>query len=152
MRITLVAVGRARERAFRDLWLDYAGRCQPSLELREVEDKKRGSAAEIKEREGKLLLDGVPDGALIVAMDPRGKMLGSPEFAKQLGAWRDQGEREIAFLIGGADGLSAEVLARARFSLSLGLMTLPHQLARVVLAEQIYRAETILSGHPYHRE
>jgi 23S rRNA (pseudouridine1915-N3)-methyltransferase len=152
MRVTIVAVGRARERAFRDLWLDYAGRCQPPLDLREVEDKKRGSPAEIKEREGKLLLDAVPDGALIVALDPRGKMLDSPGFARQLGQWRDAGERELAILIGGADGLAEEVLARARFSLSLGLMTLPHQLARIVLAEQLYRAETILAGHPYHRE
>jgi len=84
-------------------------------------------------------------------LDGRGKMLDSAGLARQLGSWRDQGTAGITFVIGGADGLGDDVLARADLVLSLGAMTWPHQLVRVMLAEQLYRAQTILSGHPYHR-
>src|SRR5690606_18149242 len=97
-----------------------------------------------------LLLKAAPPGALIVALDERGRALDSAGFAAQLARWRDAG-RDLAFLIGGADGLDDEVRAKAGFLLSLGPMTWPHQLARVLLAEQLWRAYSILSGHPYHR-
>ncbi len=151
MRILVIAVGRTRDAGFKALWQDYAGRCQPPLELREVEDKKRGSPAEVKEREGQLLLAEIPDRAIVVALDQRGRSLTSLAFARQIENWAERGA-DLAFLIGGADGLSEAVLARADEKLSLGAMTLPHQLARVVIAEQIYRAGTIRAGHPYHRE
>ena len=101
--------------------------------------------------EGELLLKAVPDGALVVALDPAGKKFTSAAFAKRLGAWRDGGVKDIAFLIGGADGLDRAVTDGADEVLSLGAMTWPHLLARAMLAEQIYRAQCILSGHPYHR-
>lgn len=151
MRLVVVAVGRARDAAFRALWQDYAGRLHPQVELVEVEDRKRPPPPDLKQREGRLLLDAVPAGARIVALDPRGKGLDSEELARLIGRWRDQSVGQAAFLIGGADGLDRPVLDRADLLLSLGAMTWPHQLARVMLAEQLYRAESILAGHPYHR-
>ena len=87
-----------------------------------------------------------------MALDERGRQLGSRDFAQKLGAWRDQGVAEIAFVIGGADGLAESLRRRADLTLSLGQMTWPHMLARAMLVEQIYRAQQILAGHPYHRD
>ncbi|MBI3514289.1 MAG: 23S rRNA (pseudouridine(1915)-N(3))-methyltransferase RlmH [Proteobacteria bacterium] len=152
MRLTVIAVGRAQDDAIETLWARYAVRVKPALMLRLVEDKRRGAAAELKQREAKLLLAAVPAGARVVALDARGKPLDSAGLARQLGRWRDQGARDVAFLIGGAEGLDATATEPADLVLSLGTMTWPHALARVMLAEQLYRADTILSGHPYHRE
>jgi 23S rRNA (pseudouridine1915-N3)-methyltransferase len=150
LRLTVVAVGRCRDAALISLWRDYAGRLRPPLELVEIEDKRR-TAPDRKSREAQLLLAAIPPAARIVALDERGKALDSAAFAKLLGAWRDQGIGDLAFVIGGADGLDASVTDKAGLVLSLGAMTWPHMLARVMLAEQLYRADTILSGHPYHR-
>jgi 23S rRNA (pseudouridine1915-N3)-methyltransferase len=87
----------------------------------------------------------------LVCLDREGDLLGSAEFAKAISGFRDRGAPGLAFLVGGAEGLAPEVLARADLKLSLGPLTLPHGLARIVLAEQLYRAATILAGHPYHR-
>ncbi len=152
MRLTVIAVGRAQDDAVETLWARYAGRVKPALALSLVEDKRRGAAAELKQREAKLLRAAIPTGGRVVALDARGKPLDSAGLARQLGRWRDQGARDVAFLIGGADGLDPTVTEAADLVLSLGAMTWPHALARVMLAEQLYRAETILSGHPYHRE
>jgi 23S rRNA (pseudouridine1915-N3)-methyltransferase len=151
MRLTVVAVGRAQDEPIEELWARYAARLKPALALRVVEDKRRGAPAELKTREARLLLDALPEGALVVALDARGKALDSVALARQLARWRDQGARDVAFMIGGADGLDDTVLGRARLVLSLGPMTWPHQLVRVMLAEQLYRADTIRTGHPYHR-
>jgi len=102
--------------------------------------------------EGEKLLKAVPVGAFVIALDGAGKTLSSAAFAKRLGAWRDGGVKDIAFLIGGANGLDGAVTGAADLVLSLGAMTWPHLLARAMLVEQIYRAQCILSGHPYHRE
>jgi 23S rRNA (pseudouridine1915-N3)-methyltransferase len=150
LRLTVIAVGRCRDAALTALWRDYAGRLRPPLELIEVEDKRR-TAPDRKAREAQLLLDAVPKGARLVALDERGKNLDSVAFAKQLTAWRDQGTAELAFAIGGADGLDRAVTDQAGLVLSLGAMTWPHMLVRVMLAEQLFRADTIASGHPYHR-
>ncbi len=99
-----------------------------------------------------MLLDKVPDAAAVVALDERGKALSSRELAKRIGGWRDEGRGCIAFLIGGADGLDNTVRARADLTLSFGRLTWPHLLARGMLAEQIYRAQQIIAGHPYHRD
>jgi 23S rRNA (pseudouridine1915-N3)-methyltransferase len=90
--------------------------------------------------------------ALLVALDEGGKGLASRAFADRIAAWRDAGDANVAFVIGGADGLGAAILEKARIRLAFGAMTWPHQLVRVMLAEQLYRAVTILSGHPYHRD
>jgi 23S rRNA (pseudouridine1915-N3)-methyltransferase len=101
--------------------------------------------------EADLLARAIPAGALIAALDERGAVLSSPEFAAQLAKWRDGGRQDVAFVIGGADGIDPALRARADFSLSFGRMVWPHMLVRVMLAEQLYRAATILGGGPYHR-
>src|SRR5262249_38259758 len=110
--------------------------------------KKRGPGG--REREAALILAQIPDGATVVALDEHGKVLDSSTFARQLARWREAA-RELVFVIGGPDGPDETVIARAGLVLSLGAMTWPHQLARIMLVEQLYRADTILSGHPYHR-
>jgi len=118
--------------------------------LREVEDKRAGTGR--MAREADLLLNALPKGAAVVALDERGKSLSSIDFAHRIAAWRDDGMGDIAFLIGGADGLDESVRRRADLVLSLGPMTWPHLMVRAMLAEQLYRTQQILAGHPYHRE
>ncbi len=151
MQCQIVAVGRARSGPMRDLFDDYAKRLKPPLELREVEERRPLKGRELKSREGALLLDALPKDGLVLALDGGGKSLSSEDLAKRLGNWRDEGIRTAAFVIGGADGLDKTVLDRADFTLSLGAQTWPHMLVRVMLAEQLYRADSILAGHPYHR-
>lgn len=151
MRLTICTVGRLKAGPERDLIDKYKKRVQWPLEIVEVEERRKLSAAELKSRESDLLTAALPKGAVRVAMDERGKTLGSQDFADKLGAWRDQG-RDISFLIGGAGGLAPEHRQSADLVLSFGAATWPHMLARVMLVEQIYRAQEILAGHPYHRE
>ena len=160
MRLRIAACGRWKtggkgggktgpERALYD---HYAGRITLPLELREIEEKKKLSAGALKKRQGELLLAQIPDGAVAVALDERGKTLTSPAFSEKLGRWRDDGIKDIVFVIGGADGLDAAVLKRADLVIGFGAQTWPHLLVRGMLAEQIYRAQSILAGHPYHRQ
>lgn len=151
MRLWLAAVGRARPGPVRDLFEEYRGRLGWSLTLKEVEARKKVEGEELKRLEADLLLAAVPPAAILVALDERGQMLASDAFARRLGTWRDQGSPDIAFVIGGADGLAEEVRRRADLLLAFGPMTWPHMLVRGMLAEQIYRAQQILAGHPYHR-
>ena len=156
MRVTLCVVGRLRTGPERTLIDDYLTRFDRTgralglgpANLIEVEDKlNKGMAAEAK-----LLRSAAPDGATLVCLDERGKPQTSPQFADRLGAWRDDGIRDCAFLIGGADGLDPSLRADANHLLSFGKMVWPHMLARVMLTEQLYRAASILAGAPYHRE
>jgi 23S rRNA (pseudouridine1915-N3)-methyltransferase len=151
MRTLVLAVGRLKPGPLKALERDYAERLSGPLVIREVEERRKLSAAEMREREGALLLAALPKGAYAVALDPRGAPLSSADFAARLAGWRDSGRMELAFLIGGAEGLSESVRVRADFVLSLGSMTWPHFLARGMLLEQLYRAQQILAGHPYHR-
>jgi 23S rRNA (pseudouridine1915-N3)-methyltransferase len=151
MRLSIVAVGRQKHGPLKELERHYAERITYPLSLREVEERRKLSPPELKAREAALLLEAVPKGATLIALDARGVMLSSTAFAQRLGAWRDAGT-DLAFLIGGADGFADRVMEKAQFVLSLGTMTWPHLLARGMLLEQIYRAEQILAGHPYHRE
>jgi len=155
MRLRIVAVGRLKDGPERRLiseYLDRFGKTGRSLglgpaEIVEVEDRKGvGSAAEAR-----LLRRAVPEGAVLLALDERGTEMSSPEFAKRLAGWRDDGRRDLAVLIGGADGLDRALRSEADLVLSFGKMVWPHMLARVMVAEQLYRAATILSGSPYHR-
>ena len=154
MRIRIVAVGRAKAGPERTLFDHYAERIgQPfTFELKEVDEKRALGGPELKRREGELLLGQVPDNAVIIALDERGKSLASTAFAAKLGRWRDDGVRDVVFLIGGADGLDQPVRDKAALALSFGAATWPHMLVRGMLAEQVYRAQCILAGHPYHRE
>lgn len=151
MRISIIAVGRARRGPERELFESFKARISWPITLHEVDDSRPLPAPGKVRREGELLLSRVPKGAVTIALDGRGKPLTSEEFAAQLGRWRDDGVAEIAFLVGGADGLHGAVIESAGLTLSLGPMTWPHLLVRGMFAEQIYRAEQILRGHPYHR-
>ena len=151
MKLTIAAVGRAGRGPERDLYEHYAGRVRWPLTLREVEEKKKLPPAQLILREGELLLGAVPPRAVLVALDRRGKVLDSAALAERLRRWRDDGVADVAFLIGGADGHGESLLKKSSLTLSFGAMTWPHLLARAMLAEQIYRAQQLLAGHPYHR-
>jgi 23S rRNA (pseudouridine1915-N3)-methyltransferase len=149
LRVLIAAVGRAGRGPHRDLYEFYAGRLLWPVALHEVVVREKGPQS--VQREGEKLLASVPAGATVIALDERGRSFTSAELAKRLGAFRDQGVATLAFLIGGADGLAPEVRDRARLVIALGPMTWPHLLVRGLLAEQLYRAQQILAGHPYHR-
>ncbi len=155
MNFHILAVGRfGRGRshsAERDLFEEFARRITPPPALVEVEEKRPLAGAERKRREAELLSAALPAGAFVIALDERGKTLSSVEFAERIAALRDGGRRDIAFVIGGADGLAESFRASADLVLSFGKMTWPHMLVRGLLAEQIFRAQSILAGHPYHR-
>ena len=154
MNLAILAVGRMKPGPEKTLFDDYATRLDRTgagqgigpLTLREVEARKSGMAAEAA-----LLDRAIPDGARLVALDERGRAWSSTDLAERLGRWRDDGIRTTAFMIGGADGLDPALRGRADEALSLGPMVWPHMLARVMLAEQLYRAASILAGTPYHR-
>ncbi|MBU2089613.1 MAG: 23S rRNA (pseudouridine(1915)-N(3))-methyltransferase RlmH [Alphaproteobacteria bacterium] len=152
MRITIAAVGRAKPGVLRDLYEHYTGRLRWPVSLKEVEPKGRLSGGELVAKEAELLLACVPSGARVIALDERGRDLDSPGLAALLGGWRDDGIGDIAVLIGGADGHDASVRQRADLLLAFGRATWPHMMVRGMLAEQLYRAQQILAGHPYHRE
>lgn len=151
MRFAVVAVGRARRGPEQAIWETYARRLRTPLDLHEVELRHAVAVGERPAREGLLLASRVPAGARRCALDASGRPLTSEAFAAAIGRWRDEGVPAVAFLIGGADGLDPALRGSADLTLSLGAMTWPHLLVRAMLAEQLYRAETILAGHPYHR-
>jgi 23S rRNA (pseudouridine1915-N3)-methyltransferase len=145
----LLAVGRAKQGPEHELFMRYAKRLRPALELTELAEG-RGAPAEIKRRESQSLLAALPANAFLVALDEAGEQPGSIDFAKRLEQWLVQ-PRPLCFVIGGAEGLDRAVIERADRTLSLGALTWPHMLVRVLLAEQLYRARAIAAGHPYHR-
>ena len=155
MRIHIIAVGRLRAGPEKELIDDYLTRFDRSgralglgpARITEVEDRKNGGMR----GEADLLRRAIPSGALLSILDERGRVESSPNFANRLGGWRDQGRGDLAFVIGGADGLEASLRSEADFALSFGKMVWPHMLVRVMLAEQLYRAASILAGAPYHR-
>ena len=155
MKVTLCVVGRLRAGPERDLIDDYLTRFDRTgralglgpIDVREVEDRKGGGMA----AEAVLLERALPTGAVVVALDERGKVKSSPDFARDLAKWRDDRRGDLAFIIGGADGIDPALRARCDGALSFGKMVWPHMLVRVMLAEQLYRAASILAGAPYHR-
>ena len=151
MRIAVLAIGRARGDPAMRIFDDYMARLPWPHELKELQESRPLKAEKRMAREAEMLLGAVPDRALAIALDGGGRMLSSEDFARRIGAWRDDGVPCLAFLIGGADGHGAAVLKRADLALSFGPMVWPHLLARAMLAEQLWRAASILSGHPYHR-
>ncbi len=131
---------------------DYARRLRGRLDIREFAEKRGLPPDRQKESESALLVAAIPDDAKVVVLDERGDALSSRELAGRVRAWQDQGAARVCFLVGGADGHAAALKKRADLILSFGRLTMPHLLARVVLAEQIYRLQTILDNHPYHRD
>ena len=151
MKITIASVGRWRSGPARDLYDDYVRRLSWTVSLKEVEVKKSLPVDARIAQEGELLLQASDGCDVLVALDERGKNLTSRDLAARFEQWQVDSRSAAAFVIGGADGLSQDVRRRADLTLALGAMTWPHMLARVMLIEQIYRASSILAGHPYHR-
>ena len=154
MRLVVAVVGKARNPALGEAIGDYekrAARYWP-LEVHEVREERAAGIPldRVREREGQRLADKVPERAQTVACDVKGRSLDSAQFAEFLKAARDE-DRDLAFLIGGAFGLPTDLTERSTVQLSLAPWTLPHEIARLVLAEQIYRAGTIMRGEPYHK-
>ncbi|TDQ83989.1 23S rRNA (pseudouridine1915-N3)-methyltransferase [Dongia mobilis] len=156
MRIRIIALGRARAGPEKSLVETYAGRLTWPCEIVELEAKKGLEGAALVSAEAALIDKALQKGTggqrAVIALDERGQVFGSREFARRLGALANQGYAEIVFVIGGADGLAPAIRDRADLLLAFGAMTWPHMLVRVLLMEQIYRAQTILAGHPYHRD
>lgn len=150
----MTAVGRLKAGPIRDACADYVDRVRRYVKLEVVEVRDAGrsdkNAALARQDEGKALLRALPDGAQVVALSRVGREETSSRFAKRVESWRDRGEN-VVFVIGGAHGLDDSLLSRANHLLSLSKWTLPHELARLTLLEQLYRACTILRGEPYHK-
>jgi 23S rRNA (pseudouridine1915-N3)-methyltransferase len=145
----LVAVGRDTAGPEQELFTRYAKRLKPQLSLLTLTDGV-GSSTEIKRREAQTILGKITPTDFVIALDQAGTMPDSIELSHLVTTWKTQA-RSLTFIIGGAEGLDTTILSRANATLSLGTLTLPHMLARVVLAEQLYRAQCIQTGHPYHR-
>lgn len=144
MKTHIFAIGRLRG-AYAELCAEYAKRITGAIKIKEI-------TAANQKAECEALLNALPEKAFIVALDEQGKDLSSRELAAKITAWQDQGVNDIAFIIGGADGFTEDIKSKAKFTLGLGRKTWPHKLARVMLLEQLYRAQQINSGHPYHRD
>ena len=159
MRISLHAIGRMKQGPERELVARYLDRAVATgkplaltgFDVHEPTESRAGSAPARKVEEARALQAAIPAGSVVVALDERGKSIASDAFAATLARWRDDGRGSAAFVIGGADGLDPGFVAQADLVLSFSPLTWPHQLVRIMLAEQLYRATTILSGHPYHR-
>lgn len=158
--IEILAIGRLKQNAEDKLESRYLSRLQKTgaasglrhVSVTSLNESRRENAAQRKSEEATRLLEKLKPGTLLIAMDEKGKQLTSLKFAALLKTHMDDGQGQIAFAIGGADGHGSELLERADLKLSLSNLTLPHGLARILLLEQLYRATTIWSNHPYHRE
>ena len=159
MKIVVVAIGRLKQGPERELAERYRERFDDisrklgfrGLEIHEISESRARDAATRISEEATAISAAIPDKSVLVALDERGDSIDSSVFARHLGRWRDQSAANTIFLIGGADGLSPDLRRKAKLSIAFGSATWPHQMARVMLLEQIYRAATILAGHPYHR-
>ena len=159
MRIGLFSVGRLKTGPEKDLaarYLDRFAKAGPGVGLElvkvtEVAESRASNGDTRKREEASALLKTLPESGVLILLDEGGRALDSQSFAALVGGYRDQGKRDLTIAIGGADGLDTALYNRADATVSLGKMTWPHQLVRILIAEQLYRAVTILSGHPYHR-
>jgi 23S rRNA (pseudouridine1915-N3)-methyltransferase len=159
MKITILAVGRLKAGPERELVQRYVERFEALARglgfsgphVIEFPESPARSSAERKTQESNVLLANIPEDAVVIRLDERGTTQGSDVFAQSLAQMRDGGRKSLVFVIGGADGLGEALASRAPKCLSFGAMTMPHQIVRILLLEQLYRAATIISGHPYHR-
>ncbi len=159
MRLVIAAVGRLKAGPERELLARYLDRANASgkalalapVDVVEIAESAAQSAAKRKADEARAILAALPEKTKLLALDERGKTVSSEDFAKMLARFRDDGATCVAFAIGGADGLDESLRQRADRAIGYGAATFPHQIVRILLAEQLYRAATILSGHPYHR-
>src|SRR4030095_3478016 len=159
MRLVVVSIGRLKQGPERELAERYRERFDDigrklgfrGLELHEISESRARDAATRMAEEAAAISALLPEKYVLVALDERGDNVDSASFARHLGRWRDQSVANTIFVIGGADGLSPELQRKAKLSIAFGSATWPHQMVRIMLLEQIYRAATILAGHPYHR-
>jgi 23S rRNA (pseudouridine1915-N3)-methyltransferase len=151
MKTTILAIGKARgvEAEWADEYIKRLGR---DVAVSEWTASKSLPPADTQKAEAQWILKSIPAKATVVLLDERGKDMGSRDFAAKVAAWQDRGVQDLCFIIGGADGVTDDVRARADFMLCFGKLTWPHRLVRVMLLEQIYRARQIIAGHPYHRD
>jgi 23S rRNA (pseudouridine1915-N3)-methyltransferase len=160
MRVHVLAVGRMKSGAEAELAERYRKRAAQvgrnlglrDIEIIEIKESRAPETAKRRIEESIALANVIPDGAVMVLLDEKGPSLGSGEIAQKIRAWRDGGTADLVFVLGGPDGIAPSLREKAVLTLAFGPATWPHQLARVMLLERIYRAITILSGHPYHRE
>jgi len=150
-KIDLIAVGKVKKGPWNDLIDDYSKRLKWNVSVIEVESKYSDSKTQ-QEHEQRLILSKLDDSSFVIVLDERGDGLRSLDFSQTMGKLRDTGIDKITFLIGGAEGFTDEIRDKANMLLSFGQQTWPHVMVRVMLLEQIYRAQQILAGHPYHRE
>ena len=159
MRLVVVAIGRLKQGPERELAERYRERFDDigrklgfrGLEIHEIPESRSRDGATRMAEEASAMLAALPDKSVLVALDERGDNLDSAGFARHLGRWRDEAIANTIFVIGGADGLSPDLQRRAKLRVAFGAATWPHQMVRVMLLEQVYRAATSLAGHPYHR-
>jgi 23S rRNA (pseudouridine1915-N3)-methyltransferase len=152
MNIRIITIGKDKKGEYARLIGHYTKQLPWKVELLELVPKKNHPTAAERMREEAKLLEQAAEGCEVrIAMDERGKLLSSPQFAQKLEGFQQQGQRNLAFFIGGADGLEPALRASCQLSLAFGPMVWPHQMVRLMLAEQLYRAHAILQGHPYHR-
>lgn len=159
MRLVLIAIGRLKQGPERELADRYRERFDEigrkfgfrGLDIHEIPESRARDAATRVAEEAAAISAAIPPKSVLVALDERGENVGSAAFAHHLGRWRDEQVASTIFVIGGADGLSPDLRRKAKLSMAFGSATWPHQIVRVMLLEQIYRAATILAGHPYHR-
>jgi 23S rRNA (pseudouridine1915-N3)-methyltransferase len=159
MRLVVIAIGRLKQGPERELAERYRERFDDigrklgfrGLEIHEIPESRARDAATRIAEEAAAISAASPEKSVLVALDERGDSIDSAAFARHLGNWRDQSIANTIFVIGGADGLSPDLRRKAKLSIAFGSATWPHQLVRVMLLEQVYRAATILAGHPYHR-
>ncbi len=151
LKIEVIAVGRLKRGPLFELVEEYEKRLKWSLRIHQIESRYNDSS-QTNIDENQKILEKIDPDAFVVVMDERGGGLRSLDFAQTMQTVEDNGSDKMQFIIGGADGLSEEMRDRANLLLSFGQQTWPHMLARVMLLEQIYRAQQILAGHPYHRE
>lgn len=152
MKFTIAAIGKAKSSSLEmQIAADYLKRLPWFCEFKEAEEKRNLPAEKLKEREAELLWTLVPENSVRIVLDEHGKTIDSQAFAALLSSFQDEGRSHFSFLIGGAYGHGALVKKQADVTISLGKMTWPHLLVRAMLAEQLYRAYTILNNHPYHK-
>jgi 23S rRNA (pseudouridine1915-N3)-methyltransferase len=159
MRLIVIAIGRLKQGPERELAERYRERIDDigrklgfrGLEIHEIPESRARDAATRMSEEATAIAAAIPEKSMLVALDERGENIDSKAFARHLGRWRDEGSSNTIFVIGGADGLSPDLRRKAKLSIAFGSATWPHQMVRVMLLEQLYRAATILAGHPYHR-
>jgi len=154
MKITIISIGKFENSPHKAVFETYLKRMKWKIELKELDLKNSQnlSVGKIKEGEGELILKALKPSSKLIALDENGKQFSSRNFAKLISDFAVAGDSDLTFVIGGSDGLSEAVLKKASLKISFGLATFPHLMVRAILLEQLYRASTIIDGHPYHRD